>query len=125
MLETGIDIIEVARIKKSIQNSDRFTNRIFHKNEIEYCRSGATQYQHFAARFVTKEAVRKILLDHIPHNILKWKSVWVENDRNGKPILKLSKEILNKINILNCSVSLSHIKELAIASVVMEFDINN
>jgi|AntAceMinimDraft_10_1070366.scaffolds.fasta_scaffold07070_2 holo-[acyl-carrier protein] synthase len=122
MLETGIDIVEVVRIKKSIQSSDRFTKRIFHKNEIEYCRSSATEYQHYAARFAAKEAIRKILLDHIQHNILKWKSVWVENNQNGKPVLKFSEEILSKINIKNCSLSLSHIKELAIASVVMEFE---
>ncbi|MEA3500974.1 MAG: holo-ACP synthase [Candidatus Marinimicrobia bacterium] len=125
MIETGIDIVEVARIKKSIQGSDRFTKRIFHKKEIEYCRAGAAKYQHYAVRFAVKEAARKILLDHIEHNILKWKSVWIENNQNGKPVLKFSEEILGKVKIKNCSVSLSHIKELAIASVVMEFEINN
>ncbi len=123
MLETGIDIIEVARIKKSIQASDRFKKRIFHPNEIDYCKSGSTEYQHYSARFAAKEATRKILLSYLPNNILKWDSIWIENEKNGKPIIKFSEEILKKINIINCSVSLSHIKELAIASVVMEFEI--
>ena len=125
MLETGIDIVEVKRIKKSIQSSDRFKKRIFHQNEIDYCTTGATKYQHYAARFAAKEAVRKILLNHISQNILKWDSVWIENEETGKPVLKFSEEVLSKITIKNCSVSLSHIKELAIASVVMEFEINN
>ena len=35
---TGIDIIEVNRIKKSIEElGDSFLNRIYTKNEIEYC----------------------------------------------------------------------------------------
>ena len=35
---TGIDIIEIGRIKNSIQKySDRFKNKIFTQKEIDYC----------------------------------------------------------------------------------------
>ncbi|MEA1986795.1 MAG: holo-ACP synthase [Candidatus Marinimicrobia bacterium] len=122
MLETGIDIVEISRIKSSIQKSDRFKNRIFHKKEIEYCEKFSDKYQHYGARFAGKEAVRKILLNYFDLNILKWNSVWIENESNGKPILKFSNEILAKIKIKNCSISLSHIKNLAVASVIMEFE---
>ena len=101
MLETGIDIIEVARIKKSIQASDRFKKRIFHPNEIDYCKSGSTEYQHYSARFAAKEVTRKILLSYLPNNILKWDSIWIENEKNGFLFKKgNSEDLKEKINKL-------------------------
>lgn len=37
-IKTGIDIIEVERIKKAINSSNgKFLNRVFTEREIEYC----------------------------------------------------------------------------------------
>ena len=59
----GIDIIEINRIKESIEKlGDSFLNRIFTENEIRYCESKKNQkYQHYAARFAAKEAAFKAL----------------------------------------------------------------
>ena len=56
---TGIDIIEIERIKQSIDNlENRFINEIFTPKEIEYCESKRkARYQHYAARFAAKEAI--------------------------------------------------------------------
>lgn len=58
---TGVDIIEISRIKKSLTN-EKFIERIFTKKEQEYCNSrkqmAASSY---AARFAAKEAVVKAL----------------------------------------------------------------
>ena len=59
MLLTGIDIIEIYRIKEVCERyPERFMNKIFTKQEIEYCRG---RFPQISARFATKEAVMKLL----------------------------------------------------------------
>ena len=55
----GTDIIEIERIKNSIERiGKKFLNTIFTDKEIEYCESHQNnKYQHYAARFAAKEAV--------------------------------------------------------------------
>ena len=51
----GVDIIEIDRIKKSIEKfGDNFLNKIYTKTELEYCQSKKNKYQHYAARFAAK-----------------------------------------------------------------------
>lgn len=117
MLETGIDIIEISRIEKSIQNPS-FVKKYFHPIEIEYSIKSKKAAQHFAVRFAAKEAVRKVLLDHIDN--LSWQDSWIENDENGKPHLNFSGKIKEMLEIKHTSVSLSHSKDQAIAIVLMD-----
>ena len=43
-ISCGIDIIEIDRIKSSIEDlGDKFINRVFTDNEIEYCESKKKQ----------------------------------------------------------------------------------
>lgn len=117
MLETGIDIIEISRIEKSIANPS-FVKKYFHPIEIEYSSGSKKAAQHFAVRFAAKEAVRKVLLSYIDD--LSWKNSWIENDENGKPYLHFSEAVHKKIDIQHTSVSLSHSKDQAIAIVLMD-----
>ena len=57
-ITTGIDIIEVDRIKKAIEEAeDKFLNKIYTQIEIDYCnKSNIMKYQHFAARFAAKRS---------------------------------------------------------------------
>ncbi|MCK5052432.1 MAG: 4'-phosphopantetheinyl transferase superfamily protein, partial [Candidatus Cloacimonetes bacterium] len=52
----GIDNIEVERIKKQIDGSTKFKEKIFTSKEIEYCESKTNYAESFAARFAAKEA---------------------------------------------------------------------
>lgn len=120
-VKCGIDIIEISRIKESIENDkqQRFKNRVFTNDEIEYCENKKNQkYQHYAARFAVKEAVFKALSEKIPDKFsIEWKNIETINDENGRPQIKL-KEI-NIENIENIDVSISHCKEYAVANVVV------
>lgn len=86
-IQTGIDIIEVNRIKEAIEKGKQhFLNRIFTEAEISYCEArGMSKYQHYAARFAAKEAVYKAI-----SNIIKdrsdalWKQIEVEQDEKRK-----------------------------------------
>ena len=117
MLETGIDIIEVHRIEKSIENP-KFVSKYFHPIEIEYSGNLVNAAEHYAVRFAAKEAVRKILLSYVEN--LSWLDSWIENDESGKPYLKFSHNVEKQVEILHSSVSLSHTKEMAIASVILD-----
>ena len=85
VLGLGIDIIEIDRIKKSIENyGERFLNKIFTQEEIIYCNNKFNKYQHYAARFAAKEAVYKALASGWKEG-LRWKDIEIQNDVSGMP----------------------------------------
>lgn len=117
---TGIDIIEVNRIKKCIEkHGEKFLNRIYTVSEIEYCESkGKQKYQSYAARFAAKEAGYKAVSEYIKGNY-SWKDFEVVNMPEGKPSLKINLEI-SEINQID--ISLSHLNDLAVANVTILVD---
>lgn len=130
-ITTGIDIIEVERIKKAIEDlGDNFLNRIYTSAEIEYCnKSDVMKYQHYAARFAVKEAVYKAISNYVlDRDDGLWTSIEVINYESGKPginVEKLNKNITktaNDLKIKDIDISISHIKEYAIASAVAVFE---
>lgn len=118
-LSVGTDIIEINRIKELInKNSDKFLNRMYTKNEIEYCESKKEQkYQSYAARFAAKEAIYKALSNKI-NTEYSWKDFEIINTNNGKPEIHLHLEIESLENI---EISISHCKEYAVAYVTAIF----
>jgi holo-[acyl-carrier protein] synthase len=106
----GIDIIEIERVKKSIQDfGDKFLNKVYTKNEIEYCSKKSNKYQHFAARFAAKEAVYKALASGWKGGSMGWKDIEVLNEPSGLPKVKLSgmlQEFLS--NDKDLKISMSH-----------------
>ena len=104
----GIDIIEIARVKKSIDNyGDRFLEKVFTNEEINYCNSKFNKFQHFAARFAAKEAVYKALASGWQEG-LRWKDIEIQNDNSGMPSIKPSgklKTFLSENTQLRLSIS--------------------
>lgn len=118
-IKTGVDIIEVERIKKAIESSDGcFLKKVYTDDEIKYCNSKTKLcYEHFAARFAAKEAGIKALSDLLKNKYeLGWKDIEVINNENGKPKLIIHKKI---DYIKSIDVSVSHINTYAIANVVI------
>ena len=118
----GTDIIEICRIRKSLQDEKTGTSlkeRIFTPQEIAYCESKKVQkFQHYAVRFAAKEAAFKALSKQIENKYsLSWKDFEVINDNQGRPELKLKKDIIKGIK--NIDLSLSHCREYAVATVVV------
>jgi len=117
-VKTGTDIIEVERIKDSIEKlGDKFLNRVFTENEIKYCEEKKiTKYEHYAARFAAKEAIFKAISPLLDNKFsIDWTDIEILNDNQGRPYAVMSKENLKNINM---DISLSHIKEYAIATAV-------
>lgn len=123
---TGTDIIEVDRIKESIEDmGDKFINKIFTQTEIDYCKNKKTvKYQHYAARFAAKEATFKAISTLLSDRYsISWKNSEIVNDENGKPriqFIDLDKKVEKELRtIKSIDVSLSHLKEYAIANVTL------
>ena len=115
----GIDIIEVERIQETIESlGETFLNKVYTKKEIEYCESKKGQkYQSYAARFAAKEAVFKAISKEIKGRYeITWKNIEVLNEETGRPTINLIG--LDK-KISSIDVSLSHIKQTAIANVII------
>ena len=116
----GTDIIEIYRIKESIEKlGDAFLNRVFTENEIKYCESKKKQkYQHYAARFAAKEAAFKALSWKIDDKYsICWKDFEVINNKQGRPSLNIVG--INLKDIENIDVSISHCKDYAVANVTV------
>ncbi len=116
----GTDIIEISRIKESIENlGNKFLERVYTKKEIQYCESKKSQkYQHYAARFAAKEAVFKAVSTKLDNKYdIVWKNIEIVNDETGRPHADLIE--LNIEEIEEIDVSVSHCKEYAVANVVV------
>lgn len=117
----GTDIVEVARIAKSIEKI-AFRVKVFSKIEITYCETKKNKAESYAARFAAKEAFFKALGTGWRGG-MAFNEVEIKNDKLGKPTLNITgktAKIIKKINIKTIHVSLSHTKETAIAMVVLE-----
>lgn len=117
---TGVDIIEIDRIRKSIEKfGDRFLNKIYTKTEIEFCSSKADKYRRYAARFAIKEAVYKAVMKY--DATIAWLDISVQNDSDGAPVLEeLSKITAIKQAGIRIHISLSHCNTFAVATAIAE-----
>ncbi len=115
----GTDIIEISRIKESIENTnEKFLEKIYTENEIKYCESkNANKYQHYAARFAAKEAVFKALSKYLEENHVEWKNIEVLNDEHGRPKVNFVNKELKEIESID--ISLSHCKGYSVANVTV------
>lgn len=105
----GIDIIEIDRIKHSVNTfGDSFLNKIYTKNELDYCLAKHNKYQHLAARFAAKEAIYKALASGWEKEAT-WKSMEITNESNGLPVVKFWGKLNEFISDdKEIKVSLSH-----------------
>ena len=119
MLSTGVDIIEISRVRRVLDKyGDRFLGRIYTPGEIGYCRGRAPN---LAARFAAKEATMKALGTGVRG--VGWKDIEVVRHESGAPSVKLhgrAQARAERLGVLEISLSLSHSQEYAVAFVVVQ-----
>ncbi|MBP1927266.1 phosphopantetheine--protein transferase-like protein [Sedimentibacter acidaminivorans] len=118
----GIDVIEVERIKKNIENLV-FLKKIYTEKELEYIKLRKFNPQTAAGIFAAKEAVSKSL--GTGFSTFGPLDIEISKNEMGKPMVTLSNNALgiakdNKIT--NIQLSITHIKDYAIASCIAEGD---
>jgi len=123
IVSIGIDIVEVYRIKETMQRTPRFVERVFTAGERAYCDAkGAAAAQSYAARFAAKEAFLKALKTGWRGRIT-WHDMEILNDAQGVPDLQISGEariLLENLGANRIHLSLSHTTDHAVAQVVLE-----
>ncbi|MBB6142756.1 holo-[acyl-carrier protein] synthase [Silvibacterium bohemicum] len=123
ILGTGIDIIEIDRVARSIERfGERFLDRIFTPGEIAYCSRKKNSAESFAARFAAKEAGAKALGTGIQHGVA-WKELEVQRQPGSRPTLHLSgraSELASQLGVRRIALSLTHSQTIAMASVHLE-----
>lgn len=142
MLYTGIDIIEIPRVRRVVERwGERFLRRVFTQGELADCSlegernpvppilRTAWNYPSLAARWAAKEATAKALGVGLRGLGARWKSslgvgfteIEVVRGTLGRPILRLhgaAVEAAQRLGMRELSVSLSHERDYAVASVV-------
>lgn len=119
----GTDIIEIERIKKSIERSgEKFLHLIYTPAEIDYCESKRNaKYYHYAGRFAAKEAIYKTISTLLPDRFaISWKNAQIINDEFGNPKIEFLKIKFDKIKSID--ISISHCREYAVATVTALVD---
>jgi len=117
MIHTGIDLIEIDRIKKSIKNP-RFLSRVFSPQELKFFVSKSFNASTIAANFAAKESFAKAL--GTGFRGISLNEISVLRDNVGSPYFSLSGRA-KKIVVaekLKLSLSLSHSKYYATAIVI-------
>ncbi len=118
----GTDLVEVERIAAAVEKQAGFREMIFSATEIAYCESKTNKYEHYAARFAAKEAFFKALSTGWLTGTV-FNEVEIINNEDGKPEIFISGETadtLAPMRITNILVSLTHVKAMASAVVIIE-----
>lgn len=122
----GTDVIEIERIKKAIEKTDTFFEKIYTTREKAYYREKHKRVETLAGLFAAKEAISKALgtgfrgfnasdIEIIPNEL-------------GKPEAYLygeAKVLANRLEICKIHVSISHCKTYATAFAIAEGGINH
>ena len=122
IVSIGIDIVEVYRIRETLERTPRFTERVFTEKERAYCDAkGAASAQSYAARFAAKEAFLKALKTGWRGKIT-WQDMEILNDTQGVPSLEIkgeARKLLENLGANKIHLSISHTTDHAVAQVVV------
>lgn len=119
----GIDIIDVKRIQSKLAAGESDLKQVlFTPEENTYCETKRFPGPFYAARFAAKEAFLKALGTGLRGGIT-WQDLEVVHDSLGKPELRLAGRALQlacERQIGRIHLSISHIKDSAVAVVILE-----
>jgi holo-[acyl-carrier protein] synthase len=120
---SGIDVVEIERIQRSVDRfGSRFLNRVYTPAEQAYCTRKRNAAESLAARFAAKEAGAKALGTGISRGV-NWLEIEVTREPGGRPELRFhgrAAERAARMRVTHAALSLTHTRDLAVASVVLE-----
>jgi len=124
ILGIGVDIIENARISKSLKNN-LFIKRVFSNSEISIAKKIKDKKNYYSKRFAAKEAFAKSVGTGFRNN-LNFKDISIVNNKMGKPSFIISEKIKKiikkefKVSSFNFFLSISDEKKYSIAYVILQ-----
>ena len=121
-MRVGVDLIEIARVRRALERYPAFRERCFTEAERTYCESRPNPAQHYAARFAGKEAVGKALGFGVAR-AFAWRDVEISG--RPKPAVSLSGRVgawAERVGAGTIDLSMTHARELAAAVCVVVDD---
>lgn len=121
----GVDLIEVARIQRALEDpriGGRFRARVYTEKEIQYCERRRHSYESYAGRFAAKEAVMKALGVGWGAKAA-WLDIEVVRPPGGRPEVHLHRKAstyAQKLGIKRWSLAITHTQHYAVAYVIAE-----
>ena len=118
MISVGTDLIEIARIRRSLDRYRGFRDRCFTAAEQAYCESRPNPAESYAGRFAGKEAVGKALGFGVAR-AFAWKEIEIVG--RPKPSVRLTGRVgawAEKRGVREIDLSMTHSRELAQAVAV-------
>jgi holo-[acyl-carrier protein] synthase len=119
-MTVGVDLIEIARIRRALDRHPSFRERCFTEAERAYCDSRPNPAQHYAARFAGKEAVGKAIGFGIAR-AFAWRDVEIAG--RPKPEVRLSGRVsvwAERVGAGSLDLSMTHSRDLAAAVCVAD-----
>ena len=119
MTHVGVDLIEIERIRRSLERYAGFKNRCFTAAEQAYCDSRKNPAESYAGRFAGKEAVGKALGFGVAR-AFAWKEIEIVG--RPKPSVRLSGRLATaaeRLGVGSIDLSMTHSRELASAVCVV------
>ncbi len=111
----GNDIIEIERIEKAVNRSDKFMEKVYSAKEREYL-ADKKGYASHAGRFAAKEAVSKAMGTGVRGFAMS--EIEILNDDMGKPYVVLSEELSKIYSGITFMITISHSRENAVATAI-------
>lgn len=115
----GVDIVEIARMRRALERHPRMRERCFSESERAYCDARNRPEIHYALRFAAKEAVLKAL--GTGFSGMRFTDVEVLRDERSRPVPVLhggAAAVAERIGVTELHLSLSYTHETAVASAV-------
>src|SRR5919198_2484889 len=116
-MRVGVDLIEIERVRRTLDRYPGFRERCFTEAEQEYCDSRPNPAQHYAARFAGKEAVGKALGCGVHFT---WREIEIAG--RPKPGVRLSGRTgawAERLGVERIDLSMTHSKGMAAAVAVV------
>jgi holo-[acyl-carrier protein] synthase len=116
----GTDLIEIARIARSLARYPAFRQRCFTEAEIAYCESRRNPAESYAGRFAGKEAVGKALGFGVAR-AFAWKEIEIAG--RPKPAVQLTGRlatIADALGVSSIDLSMTHSRDLAQAVCIVD-----
>jgi len=114
-MTVGVDLIEIERVRSTLERYPSFRERCFTDEERRYCDSRANPAQHYAARFAGKEAVGKAIGFGVAR-AFAWRDVEIVG--RPKPAVRLSGRVAvwaEQVGTGPLDLSMTHSRDLAAA----------
>ena len=114
-MTVGVDLIEIARVRRALERYPSFRDRCFTAEEQRYCDSRPNPAQHYAARFAGKEAVGKAIGFGVAR-AFAWRDIEIAG--RPKPGVHLSGRVAEwaeRVGARRLDLSMTHSRELSAA----------